>query len=74
MEEEKYFPPDLEAIKYILMVKFGREYNPKKDLINIAEKKVEDNVWFDQSDDINELKKKRILKKMREELENEEDD
>ena len=80
MEEEKYFPPDLEAIKYILMVKFGREYNPKKDLINIAEKKVEDNVWFDQSDDIdeldrlNELKKKRILRKMREELENEEDD
>lgn len=80
LEEEKYYPPDLEAIKYVLMIKFGREYNPRKDFLNIMEKKNEDNVWFDESDDIKELerlnsiKKKKMLKRMKEELEGDEDD
>ena len=62
------------------MIKFGREYNPRKDFLNIMEKKNEDDIWFDESDDIkeleriNSLKKKKMLKRMKEELENEEDD
>lgn len=78
MEEEKYFPPDLEAIKYILLIKFGRDYNPKKDYIDIMEKKNEDNIWFDDYDDMEELdklnriKKKKLIQKMKEELEDDE--
>lgn len=75
MEEEKYYPPDLESIKYILMTKFGREYNPRKDVIDIMEKKSEPEVWADEPDDImeireiNHLKTKKKIKAMRAALE-----
>jgi hypothetical protein len=38
----KYFPPDLESAKYILVVTFGRDFNPKKDELDIIEKKYKD--------------------------------
>lgn len=40
-EVEKEFPPDVDAIKYLLTVKFGREYHPKKQELELMEKKSE---------------------------------
>lgn len=50
-EVEKEFPPDVDAIKYILTVKFGREFHPKKEELAIMEKKAEPVVWMDVNDD-----------------------
>ncbi len=46
-EEEKYFPPDFEAIKYILIMKFGKQFDPKKFMLEMMEKKNEPEVWQD---------------------------
>lgn len=46
-EEEKYFPPDFEAIKYILIMKFGKQFDPKKFMLEMMEKKNEPEVWED---------------------------
>ena len=46
-EEQKYYPPDFEAIKYILIMKFGKEYDPKKFMLEMMEKKNEPEVWED---------------------------
>lgn len=45
-EVEKIFPPNVDAIKYILSMKFGREYHPKKEELNIMEKKSKPEEWL----------------------------
>lgn len=45
-EVEKEYPPDVDAIKYLLTIKFGREFHPKKEELDLAEKKVEPPVWL----------------------------
>jgi len=45
-EVEKEFPPDVDAIKYLLTVKFGREFHPKKEELDLAEKKAEPVEWI----------------------------
>ena len=34
-EDEKYYPPDFEVIKYILIMKFGKDFDPKKFMIEM---------------------------------------
>ena len=46
VEEEKYYPPDFEAIKYILIMKFGKDFDPKKFMLEMMEKKNEPEVWM----------------------------
>lgn len=45
-EVEKEYPPDVDAIKYLLTIKFGREFHPKKEELDLAEKKAEPPVWL----------------------------
>lgn len=42
VKNKKYYPPDLNSAKYLLIIKFGRDYNEKKDEIDIMEKRVKD--------------------------------
>lgn len=49
-EEEKYYPPDFETIKYILIMKFGKRFDPKKFMLEMMEKKNEQEVWTDVPD------------------------
>jgi len=46
----KYYPPDYSAIRYLLITKFGREYNEKKDEIDLMEKRIENKseVWINE--------------------------
>ena len=44
-EDEKYYPPDFEVIKYILIMKFGKDFDPKKFMIEMMEKKNEPEMW-----------------------------
>ena len=44
-EEEKYFPPDFEVIKYILIMKFGKDFDPKKFMYEYIDKKNEPEIW-----------------------------
>lgn len=44
-EDEKYYPPDFEVIKYILIMKFGKDFDPKKFMLEMMEKKNEPEVW-----------------------------
>ena len=44
-EDEKYYPPDFEVIKYILIMKFGKDFDPKKFMIEMIEKKNEPEMW-----------------------------
>ena len=44
-EDEKYYPPDFEVIKYILIMKFGKDFDPKKFMIEMMEKKNEPEEW-----------------------------
>ena len=57
-EEEKYFPPDFEALKYILIMKFGKDFDPKKFMYEYMDKKNEPEEWVNarvigDDDDIN---------------------
>ena len=57
-EEEKYFPPDFEALKYILIIKFGKDFDPKKFIYEYMDKKNEPEEWVNarvigDDDDIN---------------------
>ena len=45
-EDEKYYPPDFEVIKYILIMKFGKDFEPKKFMIEMMEKKNEPEMWI----------------------------
>ena len=45
-EDEKYYPPDFEVIKYILIMKFGKDFDPKKFMIEMMEKKNEPEMWI----------------------------
>ena len=44
-EEEKYFPPDFEVIKYILIMKFGKDFDPKKFMYEYIDKENEPEIW-----------------------------
>lgn len=39
VKTKKVYPPDIDACKYLLMIKFGREYSPRKFELEILEKK-----------------------------------
>ena len=52
-EEEKYYPPDFEAIKYILVMKFGKDFDPKKWMYEYMDKKNELEEWNDSSNSSN---------------------
>lgn len=49
VKTRKTFPPDVDACKYLLMIKFGKEYSPKKYELELMEKKIKSNkeVWDD---------------------------
>ncbi|MBO4856653.1 MAG: hypothetical protein J5511_04745 [Bacilli bacterium] len=51
VKTKKEIPPDTQAAIYLLQVKFGRTYNPRKDQIDILEKKAEGDVWVDEPDE-----------------------
>lgn len=44
-EDEKYYPPDFEAIKYILVMKFGKDFDPKKYMYEYMDKRNEPEEW-----------------------------
>lgn len=45
----KHYPPDLNSAKYLLIINFGRDYNEKKDEIDIMEKRLKDNeTWTNE--------------------------
>ena len=44
-EEEKYYPPDFEVIKYILIMKFGKDFDPKKFMYEYMDKKNTPEEW-----------------------------
>ena len=44
-EEEKYYPPDFEVIKYILIMKFGKDFDPKKFMYEYMDKKNTSEEW-----------------------------
>lgn len=57
VKTKKEIPPDTQAAIYLLQTKFGRGYNPRKDQINIMEKKAEGEKWIhmtDEEEDIND--------------------
>lgn len=39
VKTKKVYPPDIDACKYLLMIKFGRDYSPRKFELEILEKK-----------------------------------
>ena len=45
VKTKKYYPPDTEACKYLLSIKFGREFSPKKFELEIMEKKMVPKEW-----------------------------
>lgn len=49
VKNKKYYPPDLNSAKYLLITKFGRDYNEKKDELDLMEKRLEnkDEEWKD---------------------------
>ena len=49
VKTKKVYPPDIEACKYLLTIKFGRDYSPKKYELEILEKKANDSIetWID---------------------------
>ena len=51
VKNKKYYPPDLHSAKYLLIIKFGRDFNEKKDELDIMEKRLEskDEEWQDGS-------------------------
>lgn len=42
VKNKKYYPPDLSSAKYLLITKFGRNYNDKKDELDIMEKRLDE--------------------------------
>lgn len=51
VKTKKEIPPDTQAAIYLLQTKFGRGYNPRKDQINIMEKKAEGEKWIHMTDE-----------------------
>ncbi|MDD2575200.1 MAG: hypothetical protein PHD47_01885 [Acholeplasmataceae bacterium] len=47
VKTNKYYPPDLSSAKYLLIVKFGRSFNDKKDELYLMEKRInnKEDVW-----------------------------
>lgn len=47
VKSKKVIGPDFNSARYLLIIKFGRDYNDKKEEINIMEKRVEkgEEVW-----------------------------
>lgn len=42
---KRHYPPDVDAAKYLLFTKFGREFHPKKEELEIMEKKLVGEEW-----------------------------
>lgn len=40
VKNTKYYPPDLNSAKYLLITKFGRKYNDKKDELELMERRI----------------------------------
>ena len=38
----KYYPPDLNSAKYLLIIKFGRSFNEKKDELDLMERRIDE--------------------------------
>lgn len=49
VKTKKYYPPDTDACKYLLSIKFGREYSPKKYELELMEKKSVAERWESNS-------------------------
>ncbi len=49
----KYYPPDFAALKYLLIVKYGRDFNDRKEELDLMAKKFIENkeVWDNDSGD-----------------------
>lgn len=47
VKNKKYYPPCLHSAKYLLIIKFGREFNDKKEELKLMEKRLEskDEEW-----------------------------
>lgn len=41
VKTKKYYPPDFNSARYLLIIKFGREYHDKKFELEIMEKRIE---------------------------------
>lgn len=52
VKTKKVYPPDIDACKYLLMIKFGRDYSPRKFELEILEKKTAEAVelWPDDKE------------------------
>ncbi len=42
VKNKKYYPPDLNSAKYLLIIRFGREFHDKKHELELMEKRIED--------------------------------
>ena len=49
----KYYPPDIEAGKYILIVKFGKDFSPKKFELDLMKERIDkkDENWIKEGED-----------------------
>lgn len=53
----KYYPPDLNAAKYLLIIKFGRSFNEKKDELDLMERRIDEkeNEWTNEQNSYKEV-------------------
>mgnify|MGYP001322721174 CR=1 FL=1 len=53
VKNKKRSLPDFNALKYLLIIKFGREYNERKEEIDILYKRAENNeeVWMNETEE-----------------------
>lgn len=48
--QEKHYPPDLNAAKYILVLKFGKKYNDKRKELDLMKERInKEEMWNDAS-------------------------
>jgi hypothetical protein len=42
VKTKKYYPPDLNSARYLLIIKFGRPFNDKKDELDLLERRIDE--------------------------------
>ena len=42
VKTKKYYPPDLNSARYLLIIKFGRSFNDKKDELDLMERRLDE--------------------------------
>lgn len=54
----KYYPPDLNSAKYLLIIKFGRSFNEKKDELDLMERRIDEkeDEWTNEHHSMEEVK------------------